>query len=255
MSNVKIAYRIIAVRERQECVEDLLRKLDEPESSVFWDEDHKGCMWNVKRLWGSYKNMPDDITHICLLCDDCDVVNNFKDAVQKCVENFPDAIWSFANRPQVKGSERGKMTPYIKIWNCWSRGICYLMPVKYIDGWFGFLERYFGDNPRWGRDDTTTSLFALLNDIDVMMPIPNLAVGKDVKSTIKGHSRLNRDRDMSCWFGNDIDLTQFNTCEFVVSKARSGFEFHLNNDEEVLKLAKQKIAKMKKLDKVLGSGN
>ena len=251
MSNIKIAYRIIAVREREGLVKDLLQKLNEPDSSVFWDEEHKGCMWNAKRLWGSYKDLPEGTTHLCLLADDVDVVNHFKEAVQKCVEHFPDAIWSWANRPQVKGSDRGRFTPYVKIWNCWSRGICYLMPIKYIDGWFEFLERYFGDNPRWNRDDTTTSLYALLNDIDVMMPIPNLAVGKDVKSTIKGHSRLNRNRDMSCWFGRDIDLRQFNTCEYVLSKSRSGFEFHLPDDSEVLILAKNKIAKKKKIDKLL----
>lgn len=251
MSQIKIAYRIMAVRERQSQVEDLLKKLDEPETSVFWDEDRNGSMWNAKRIWSSYKDMPSDITHICLLCDDCDVVNNFKGAVQKCVENFPDAIWTFANRPQVKGTERGKFTPYIKIWNCWIRGICCLMPVKYIDGWFEFLERYFSDNPKWSYEDTTTSLYALLNDIDVMMPIPNLAVGKDVKSVIKGHTRLNRDRDMSCWFGRDIDIRQFNTCEFVTSKSRSMFEFHLYNDEEVLVLARQKIEKKKKFDRLL----
>lgn len=251
MGEIKIAYRIMAVRERQEQVEDLLKKLGEPDTSVFWDEKRNGSLWNAKRIWASYKNLPSDITHICLLCDDCDVVNNFKAAVQMCVENFPDAIWTFANRPQVKGSDRGRMTPYIKIWNCWIRGICCLMPVKHIEGWFEFLERYFGDNPKWSYEDTTTSLYALLNDIDVMMPIPNLAVGKDVKSVIKGHTRLNRNRDMSCWFGRDVDLRQFNTSEFVLSKSRGGFEFHLYNDEEVLVLAKQKIAKMKKIDKLL----
>ena len=125
------------------------------------------------------------------------------------------------------------------------------MPVKYIDGWFEFLDRYFSDNPKWSYEDTTTTLYALLNDIDVMMPIPNLAVGKDVKSVIKGHTRLNRNRDQSCWYGDDIDLRQFNTCEFVTSKARSFFEAHLYNDEEVLRLAKDKIARKRKIDKLL----
>jgi len=92
----------------------------------------------------------------------------------------------------------------------------------------------------------------LLNDIDVMMPIPNLAVGKDVESSIKGHKRLNRNRDMSCWFGRDIDLRQFNTSEYVLSKSRGGFEFHLPEDAEVLTLAKNKIAKKKKIAKALG---
>ena len=251
MENIKIAYRIIAVRERQDLVTDLLAKLGEPESSVFSDEEHKGCMWNAIRLWKSYESLPEGTTHMCLLADDAEVVKDFKEAVHKCVENFPDCIWTFANYPQIKGSDRGKFTPYIKIWNHQVRGICYLMPVKLIKGWLDFYEKYLSGVKGWNHDQVTTSLYALLNDIDVMMPIPNLVVGKDVLSVIKGHKRLNRNRDMSCWFGRDIDLRQFNTCEFVTSKSRSMFEFHLWNDEEVLVLAKQKIAKMKKIDRLL----
>lgn len=251
MSKVKIAYRIIAVRERQALVEDLLKKLGEPESSALYDDERNGSLWNAKRVWNSYKELPEGTTHICLICDDADVVNNFKEAVQKCVEHFPNAIWTFSNRPQVKGDHRGNNTPYVKIWNCWIRGICCLMPVSLIDGWFAFLERYFSDIPRWSYEDTTTSLYALMNNIDVMMPIPNLAVGKDVNSVIKGHSRLNRDRDKSCWYGYDIDLSQFDTNEYVVSKSRAGFEFHLYDDEEILTLAKKKIERMRRLEQLI----
>ena len=250
MNQIKIAYRVIAVRERQELVEDLLLKINEPETSVFWDEEHKGCMWNVKRIWGSYKDLPEGTTHLCVLADDADVVNNFKEAVQKCVEHFPDCIWTFANYPQVNGKERGKFTPYIKIWNKQVRGICYLMPVNLIQGWLDFYEKYLSGVKGWQHDQVTTSLYALINDIDVMMPIPNLVIGKDVLSVIKGHRRLNRNRDMSCWFGRDIDIRQFNTSEFVVSKSRSYFEFHLHHNEEVLLLAKDKIEKMKTRDKL-----
>ena len=251
MSEIKIAYRIIAVRERQELVDDLLSKIGEPESSVFWDEEHKGCMWNALRVWNSYKDLPEGTTHLCLMADDADVVNNFKEAVQKCVEHFPDCIWTFANYPQIKGSERGRFTPYVKIWNKQVRGICYLMPVKLIQGWLDFYKKYLSDVRGWQHDQVTTSLYALLNDIDVMMPIPNLVVGKDVLSVIKGHRRLNRNRDMSCWFGREIDLRQFNTINFVTSSSRSYYEFHLHHDEEVLVRAKEKIDKMKRMDKLL----
>lgn len=251
MSEIKIAYRIIAVREREELVKDLLTKIDEPESSVSWDEDHNGCMWNAIRVWSSYKDLPEGTTHLCLLADDADVVNNFKEAVHKCVENFPECIWTFANYPQIKGSDRGRFTPYIKIWNKQVRGICYLMPVSLIQGWIDFYNKYLSQVKGWNHDQVTTSLYALINDIDVMMPIPNLVVGKDVLSVIKGHTRLNRNRDMSCWQGRDIDLRQFNTTNFVVSKSRSSFEFHLWHDEEVLLLAKKKLTKMKKIDRLL----
>ena len=250
MNDIKIAYRIIAVRERQDLVEDLLSKIDEPETSVFWDENHNGCMWNAIRAWKSFENLPEGTTHMCLLADDAEVVSNFKEAVHKCVEHFPDCIWTFANYPQVKGTHRGRFTPYVKIWNKQVRGICYLMPVKLIKGWLAFYERYLSGVKGWQHDQVTTSLYALINDIDVMMPIPNLVVGKDVLSVIKGHRRLNRNRDMSCWFGREIDLRQFNTVEFVTSPSRSSFEIHLHHDEEVLVLAQNKLEKMRKLDKL-----
>lgn len=251
MRKVKIAYRIIAVRERKELVEDLLSKINEPETSVFWDEEHKGCMWNAIRLWKSYKDLPSGTTHLCLIADDADVVNNFKAATQKCVENFPNCIWTFANYPQINGKDRGKFTPYVKIWNKQVRGICYLMPVNLIEGWLAFYSKYLMGVKGWQHDQVTTSLYALINDIDVMMPIPNLVVGKDVLSVIKGHKRLNRNRDVSCWQGRDVDLSQFDTCEFVVSKSRSLYEFHLYHDEEVLVLAKKKIEELKRLDMLL----
>lgn len=251
MSEIKVAYRIMAVRERQELVEDLLKRLDEPETSAFYDEEHRGSMWNARRIWGSYKDLPEGTTHLCFLADDADPVNHFKEAVQKCAENFPNAIWTFANRPQVNGSERGKFTPYIKIWNCWTRGICCMIPVHLIEGWLEFYDRYLADIKGWTRDDTTTALYALMNDIDVMMPIPNLVFGRDVKSVIKGHSRLNRERDRSCWWGYDIDLAQFDTTEYVVSKSRGGFEFHLPEGHELLNLVKKKLERKRMFDKLL----
>lgn len=251
MSKVKVSYRIMAVRERETLVNDLLDKLGQVDKAAFYDEEHKGSMWNAVRIWSSYKDLPEGTTHLCFLADDADIVNQFTEAVEKCVENFPNAIWTFANRPQVNGKERAAHTPYVKIWNCWTRGIACLMPVKLIEGWLAFYREHLSHRTGWTRDDTTTALYALFNDIDVMMPIPNLVFGKDVKSVIKGHTRLNKNRDRSCWYGYDIDLSEFDTNEFVVTKSRAYFEFHLPQGDPLLELAKKKIDRKRKLEKVI----
>ena len=238
---MEIEYRILAVKEREDLVSDLVLKLPQDRTQVMWDTEHRGCMWNAVRAWETYKELPAGVTHLCIMADDAEVVNHFDEAVKACVKHFPDCIWTFANYPQVKGKHKKRGTPYMKIWNKQVRGICYLMPVDMIPRWLEFYQKFLSDKKGWQHDQVTTSLFALLNDIDVMMPIPNLVVGKDVLSVIKGHRRLNRDRDQSCWQGEEIDLTQFDTYNYGVSPSRGGFEIHLREDELLYKIAMAKL--------------
>lgn len=246
---MKVAYRVLAVEERKDLVEDLVKKLPEDRTEVMWDIDHKGCMWNAVRAWKTYADLPEDISHLCIMADDAEVVECFDQAVQKCVEHFPDCIWTFANYPQIQGKHKKRNTPYMEIWNKQVRGICYLMPKEMVPRWLSFYEKFLSNRKGWQHDQVTTSLFALLNGIKVMMPIPNLVVGKDVLSVIKGHRRLNRDRDQSCWWGEQIDLGQFDTYDYGISPSRGSFELHLNKEDSLYKTAIKKLEEMRETEK------
>lgn len=246
---MKVAFKILAVRERQDLVFDILKRLGETDDScVCWDEEHNGCMWNALQLWGSYKTLPEDVTHLCLIADDALIVNGFKDYVSMCVERFPDAIWTFATY-DTEGTERGKYTPYIELWNCNLRGLCYLMPVSRIQGYLDFYQKYLSHLKRWERDDVTCKMYAMVNGIKVMMPIPNLAVSKKVPSVIPGHWK--QKRITSCWYGENIDKTQFLANDCVLSKKRSLFDMHLHSDEKAYIITEAAYKRKLLLDRVM----
>ena len=224
----KIAYRILAVPERAPHVYDILNRLHCGEEIVFYDTDHHGCMWNALRLWSSYRDLPEDITHLCLIADDALIVNQFVEASHKCAQRFPDAIWTFATYDAHR-TNRSADTPYVELWNGNLRGLCYMMPVYLIQGYIDFYEKYLSHLKRWERDDVTCKMYALTHNIPVMMPIPNLAIAKKIPSVIKGHWKTNRIED--CWYGEDIDIKQFDTFKYTISRSRSLFDTHLHKDE------------------------
>lgn len=224
----KIAYRILAVPERSESVRDILSRLGMDDDIVFWDHDHNGCMWNALRLWRSYKDLPSDFTHLCLIADDALIVRQFVEASTKCAQHFPNAIWSFATY-DAHASQRSAHSPYVELWNCNLRGLCYMMPVWLIQGYLDFYDRYLSQKKKWERDDVTCKMYAMTHGISVMMPIPNLAIAKKIPSVIKGHWKTKRIED--CWAGENIDLSQFDTFSYSVTRGRALFDTHLKPDE------------------------
>ena len=224
----KIAYRILAVPERAEHVQDILSRLGMNDDIAFWDHEHNGCMWNALRLWGSYKTLPRDVTHLCLIADDALIVRQFVLATAKCAERFPNAIWTFATY-DAHANQRSKDSPYVELWNCNLRGLCYMMPVALVQGYLDFYNKYLAQKKKWERDDVTCKMYAITHGIPVMMPIPNLAIAKKIPSVIKGHWKTNRIED--CWEGEDIDLRQFDTFRYSVSRGRSLFDTHLKPDD------------------------
>ena len=57
---MEIEYRILAVKEREDLVRDLVLKLPQDRTRVMWDTEHRGCMWNAVRAWETYKELPAD---------------------------------------------------------------------------------------------------------------------------------------------------------------------------------------------------
>jgi len=243
---VKIAYRITAVRSREKYAIALCDSIDEPRSSIMWDEALRGSQWNKNRTIEEV--LDQGYTHVCLLDDDAIVVNNFKGIVQQCVEHFPDAFWTFFSDETHSLKDKPASTPYLELFNKNCKGIGLVMPVQHIRPYLEFYEKEFAHKyPKWNHDDTAKKMYCLLNNIRVMMPIPNLIFARQIRSAMPTHHNITPNSD--CWQGKDLDLRQFDTYEFEVDKVRSMFWVHLDKNEEIVQRCVQKFRRNKMLEK------
>lgn len=197
-----VTYRILAVKERAQLVADLLSQLKMGEDIVRLDADKNGAIWNSYRVW----NEQYETTHLCILNDDAEVVDDFPEIVEQCVARFPNAIWTFFTN-QFDKDIRDPETPYIEFLSKNVRGICVVIPTKHLKGLCGFYDKFLRQYA-YKQDDRTIGMYAFFNDIPVMATVPNLVCGKDVKSTFATyHKTLNS----NCWYGRTIDKKQFET--------------------------------------------
>ena len=222
---IEIGHEIIAVPERSEYVQQLLSRTGIDERHVFWDEEHRGCMWNAIRAWRA--GIESGATHWCVMADDTDVVNNYAELERICVSTFPDAIWTFYSN-ELSRKHRGVDTPYVLLTGYNIRGIAFVLPVRHIAGYVQLCEKMLSEYG-YQRDDATCRMYALFNNIPVMTTIPNLVRSHEIKSAMSGHGITH---NSDTWFGYDIPKGQFMTDKVVERKiaAKSALETHLKPD-------------------------
>lgn len=243
---MNIAYRITAVREREQYAEALRRQIGEPESSILWDEKHLGSVWNKNKALRDLQDS--EYSHILLLDDDAEAVNNFRQIVNIAVRTFPDAIWTFyTNTHHLR--DRPSDTPYLELFNKNIRGICLVMPRYMIRGFLDFYDtRIAPFYPKYNHDDTAKKMYALLNNIKVMTTIPCLVRAIPIKSTMPTHHNITQNTD--CWQGKDIDVKQFLTGKYEVDKIRSLFMTHLDKNEPICRECAEKFKRNKELERI-----
>lgn len=243
MSGVNVAYRIPAVRSREEHAENLRAKLGEPESSIYWDEERKGSVWNKWRILNSHKDYP-DVTHFCLLDDDADVVNGFKPLAETAISNFPDAFVSFChcNANPVRMAEKPLGSPYLKLANYDFRGISLVFPVKYIDDFMAWWEKWLSHYPKriYKRDDTSIKMYACVKRIPCILTVPNLVRALEIPSAIHPQWSV---RNSDLWTGYDVEPTQFDVDWYGVRENKKLFDFHLKKDEPVVQYVTREYEK------------
>lgn len=243
---MKIAYKITAVREREKYVDRLVSRMSNPE--VLWDEEKRGCIWNTMRAWGGYKDLPQDVTHLCVMSDDADIVNGYEELVQLCVDNFPDAIWTFYSN-ELALKHKPKTTPYIRLDSYNIRGIAFLLPVGWIPGYIEFYDQHLRkyDYP---RDDATCRIYACMNRLPTMTTIPNLVRSEEIPSAMRYHGVTH---NSDCWQGYDIDFRQFkqHEAEHRMVTAKSAIETHLPKDNPVDIMVRREYSRQMKTIKEL----
>lgn len=217
-------------------VNNLLTQLGLDESIVFYDDEGLGCIGNALRVWGA--ELEDDITHLLVLQDDIEVVNDFLEIVNKCINQFPKAIWGFFNYV-LEYSDRKADSPYILMKNCNVKGESMLMPKEYISGYIDFYNKNLKEL-NYPHDDATCRMYAFVNDIPVFSTIPCLVNNLCPTNSVMGHNDANHYSRV--WEGKNIDVKQFDTKEYSISRKFPIFT-HLPKDNELNVRIKEKMKK------------
>ena len=206
--------RIVAVPERKKGVEYLLDRLN-GEAKVYWDISKMGCIANCLRTWGD--PCKPETTHVAVLQDDVDVVDDFKNHVERIAQKFPDAIIAVIEC-EIKPDEAKEGTPYILMKNPNFRGCGIVMPKKYIEP---FLEFYHCAIAGYPHDDSAIGIWAFLNDIPALATYPALGqhLGAHRSVISKVHNAHNEySRISKLWKGQKIDV-DWDTTDYAISKA------------------------------------
>lgn len=220
----KLAIRIMAVRSRKAIVDKLLNQLQMDESAVFYDDEKLGCIGNALRIWGT--PLKEDETHLLVLQDDVEVVNNFVEIANKCIAQFPKAIFGFYNYV-LRHEDKHRDSPYILMKNHNVKGESMLMPKEYIQGYIDFYNTEL-KSKGYPHDDATCRMYALLNDIPVFSTIPCIVNNLCPTNSVMGHNDANHYSRV--WEGYDVDVKQFDTKEYSISRRFPIFTHLPKND-------------------------
>ena len=173
--NVNVAFRITAIPERIQNVEKQVEATGIPWDSVYIDKAHNGNIWNKFRVLADVANSK-EYSHVCMNDDDLIMPRNFTDAVNCLVQRFPNSIFTFYN------SKVGGTNPQIfRMKNHYMNGASCVIPKGIINDFIAFYSAYL-NGFRW--DDTSVSMYALLNDIDVLLPVPKLVDVAHLQSSL-----------------------------------------------------------------------
>lgn len=236
-NEAKLEVRIVAVPQRRAGVEYLLKRLD-CEATVYWDYGKIGCINNSLRAWSD--PVKPDTTHLAVLQDDVDVVDDFSKHVESIARVHGDAILAVIEC-EIKPDEAKEGTPYIVMRNQNFRGCGIVMPVKHIQP---FLDFYHHAIPAYPHDDSAIGIFSFLNDITALATYPALGqhLGAHDSVISKVHNAHNsQSRISKLWTGQKIEGVNWDTRDYAVSKAYPLIA-HLKKDHTVAKLIAKKKA-------------
>lgn len=163
--------------------------------------------------------------------DDIRFVPNFKDAVQACVTRFPDAIFTFYNSAVYKAGYRFVRTFYMNGASC-------CIPTKYLPSFLEFYDQNL-NGFRW--DDTSVSIYALLNDIPVYLVMPKLigTTSDALNSTLA--FRKNHAQPENKGFMLDA-VDPLKLLSAPISKSKRALKLHLPEDSDIARECKRRMS-------------
>lgn len=236
MGDYKIAYRVPTVIERMKYARQFVDSIGEPQTIIRLDYERNGCLWNKMEIYKEV--MANGYTHICMNDDDSIACDGYKTIVNTCVRKFPDAIITFYNH-EIR---RSFNTPFVRLLNCNCSGTAMIVPVKYLNAYFSFYDRYLAKyNFDW--EDTSMKMFALMSDIPVICVFPNPVTVVDGLVTVARRGKYIQPQSGSFVPNFPLELLEIN----VVETYKCGlFNLHLNDKNPVAIMLKNKWEAVKR---------
>ena len=233
---MSVDYRIIAVRERSKIVDSIIESIRPQEAIVFFDDEHKGCIWNALRAWKSCEQS--EGTHICVLQDDIELADNFCIVADMISKLFPEAIVAFYNQDlnakDFDGSTYGILP------TCSVSAPAIMMPKDVAIQFVRFFNSHL--DLSYNYDDGAIRMFAILSNVQVLTMCPSIVRCIDcVKSTFgNSHSKKNT----SVWCGGHADINLFKNLSVKTLRPVS-IKTHLPSGHP-LRVAVEKAVALKK---------
>lgn len=236
MNNIKIAFRITAVPERISYALETAQALNLPTDSIYYDKHRRGNIWNKFRIYEELKDQT-EYTHVCMNDDDTIPVENYREIVEIATRTFPDAILTFY-KAEAKMHDRLADSPYVQLLSNDCSGSGLVIPCKYLNSILDFYDKYLRYfNYKW--DDTTVKMWSLLNDIPVILTIPNLIYCRPLPSTVRGKHLYQPNGE--CWIGQKVDVEQFRTTKLHKMKTGQMINLHLPKEHILNDMCKKKF--------------
>lgn len=162
----KVKFVIIGVHERDNIIAEMLKQA--PNTEVFYDPvKNKNCLARTLKVLN--KDGVQDYTHICVMCDDLELCDNFEEIVTTMCEQFPDAMFSPYNS-RLHWEDRKTDSPYVLCKGGACYGQCIIIPTKYIQMINEWTKRRC--SPDYPHDDVAMGEFSNDNHIQMFATIP-----------------------------------------------------------------------------------
>jgi hypothetical protein len=226
-----LSVKIMATPKRTKYIPNMLKSLNMDKNIVMFDDRKElgDAMYNAKRCWLAPLEK-ENVTHRLVLQDDLELVNDFMPIITEAIKNFPDVIWSLYNSrirfddvPSADWKTFDNLIPYVNTNGGGVYGQAIIIPVKYIDDCFKWIDIHLGKD--YIHDDRAIGAFAFKNNIPVYTTIPSTVQHLAANdSTLKYN---NKKKISKVYIGKDLSNIDWTTKEFHVSKSfiKNKFDF------------------------------
>lgn len=197
---MKIAYRIMACRERNDMVFAELDKLYGLDVKVFYDvrpkEERKGTWYTQMACINDV--LDQDYTHLVLLQDDILLVNKFGDCVEKLIEARPLVLWTLFC-PRIKAEDMSFSEPYARIFPANTWGQANIIPIEMLKKIVAFREEKL---PNYIYDDGLYLMYCIENGMPVYTTRVALLQHLCPTNSTLGYN--NKNKVSKVWAGEDV---------------------------------------------------
>ena len=197
---MKIAYRIMACRDRNDMVFAELEKLYGLDVKVFYDvrpkEERKGTWYTQMSCINDV--LDQDYTHLVLLQDDILLVNKFGDCIEKLIEARPLVLWTLFC-PRIKAEDMSFSEPYARIFPAKTWGQANIIPIEMLKKIVAFREEKL---PNYIYDDGLYLMYCIENGMPVYTT--RVALLQHLCPTDSTLGYNNKNKVSKVWAGEDV---------------------------------------------------